>query len=284
MKSLYILNLGAGVQSSTLYIGVAKGLFTFPVDYAIFADTGEEPAAVYRHLDWLKTIGGPPILTGTIGRLGDHLIGGVHSTGGRFASIPAFTAPEGATRATGMMRRQCTREYKIDVIDQVIRRQCLLLPPRKHIPKTLEIVNYFGISADEVGRATRIIAQAAKQKRRRVAFPLLEMNMSRQSCEIWLNHYAGAPHEIPRSACVFCPYHKDAEWERIKTTDPESWARAVQIDEALRAPGSVVNRNLDQKIYLHRSCQPLVNIDFSKSTGQTEFGFEILECEGMCGV
>ena len=81
------------------------------IDYAVFADTQEEPESVYAHLDWLRSLGGPPILTATAGKLGDDLIHGKNSTGQRFASIPAFTsATPGVTG--GMLRRQCTAEYK----------------------------------------------------------------------------------------------------------------------------------------------------------------------------
>lgn len=53
----------------------------------IFADTQEEPESVYRHLEWLKSLGGPPILIDTAGKLGDDLIHGKNSTGQRFTSI-----------------------------------------------------------------------------------------------------------------------------------------------------------------------------------------------------
>ena len=42
-----ILSLGAGVQSSTLALMIAHGELPM-VDHAIFADTGAEPAGVYR--------------------------------------------------------------------------------------------------------------------------------------------------------------------------------------------------------------------------------------------
>jgi hypothetical protein len=51
-----ILSLGAGVQSSTLALMAARG--DLPPGFAqptaaVFADTGWEPASVYRHLHWL---------------------------------------------------------------------------------------------------------------------------------------------------------------------------------------------------------------------------------------
>jgi hypothetical protein len=51
-----ILSLGAGVQSTTLALMTARGDLSpgFPQPTAaVFADTGWEPASVYRHLRWL---------------------------------------------------------------------------------------------------------------------------------------------------------------------------------------------------------------------------------------
>jgi len=73
-----VLNLGAGVQSTALYLLSMEG--SEPevpkFDYAIFADTQEEPESVYRHVEWLQSLGGPPIHVVTAGRLGDALEGG----------------------------------------------------------------------------------------------------------------------------------------------------------------------------------------------------------------
>ena len=49
-----ILSLGAGVQSSTLALMAAKGEVTPMPDMAIFADTGYEPQAIYKWLEWLE--------------------------------------------------------------------------------------------------------------------------------------------------------------------------------------------------------------------------------------
>lgn len=48
------MNLGAGVQSSTLALMAARGLVTPMPDFAVFADTQAEPVAVYEWLDWLE--------------------------------------------------------------------------------------------------------------------------------------------------------------------------------------------------------------------------------------
>lgn len=80
-NELHILNLGAGVQSTTLYLMFLKGFLKPCIDYAVFADTQEEPKAVYDHLQWLQSLNGPQILVRSKGRLGDDLIAGIRSNG-----------------------------------------------------------------------------------------------------------------------------------------------------------------------------------------------------------
>ena len=133
-KTYHILNLGAGVQSTALYLMFLGGEFDERIDHAVFADTQEEPDSVYEHLEWLKTLGGPPILTDTAGKLGDDLIHGMNSTGQRFASITAFTSLVPG-KTGGMLRRQCTAEYKINVAERIIRRQIVGLEYRQRVPK-----------------------------------------------------------------------------------------------------------------------------------------------------
>lgn len=55
-EAISVLSLGAGVQSTTLLLMACHGEFDEQPVEAIFADTGWEPAAVYRHLDWLASV------------------------------------------------------------------------------------------------------------------------------------------------------------------------------------------------------------------------------------
>lgn len=76
-----ILNLGAGVQSTALFLMSHEGLIE-PIDHAIFADTQEEPAAVYQNLKFLRSVPEPaPLIhVATVGRIGDDLTRGVNTT------------------------------------------------------------------------------------------------------------------------------------------------------------------------------------------------------------
>ena len=276
MRELHILNLGAGIQSTRLFL-------EYRYDVAIFADTQEEPEAVYRHLDWLDSLKRTPILRVTAGKLGDDLVRGRNTTGGRFAAIPAFTtADAGAT--VGRTRRQCSKEYKTEVIERAIRRQVLGLKPRQRVsPRDFLVHQYFGISHDERSRASRIFELFLEKRAFRVHFPLVEQILTRANCIEWLQ--GRVPHEVPRSACVFCPFHSDTEWDRLRTAGGGDWARAVEVDAALRSSGAVANRDMQQTMYVHRSCKPLTQIEFHPRVNakESQLGFG-LECEGVCGV
>ena len=283
-KDRRILNLGAGVQSTTVYLMYLRGEIEPGIDCAIFADTGEEPTAVYAHLRWLQTLGGPPIIVRSIGRLGDDLKLGRNSTGERFASIPAFTAATEGAKA-GMVRRQCTKEYKIEVIERFIRREMLALRPRQRVAKDTRVVQVYGISLDESGRSIRIRDRLRSHKWITPEFPLIDQGMTRGDCLKWLAAF-GTPHEVQKSACVFCPFKSNAEWRRLRDTDPTGWARAVDVDNGLRLEGTVANRKLDQKLYVHRSCVPLEKANLGDpNPRQYHLGLNwTSECAGMCGV
>jgi hypothetical protein len=175
---LRALSLGAGVQSTTLALMAAHGEIGPMPDCAIFADTGWEPQAVYDHLEWLMSgnVLPFPVHIVSAGNIRDDLIGA--GDGKRWASIPAFAktvTPVGAavpvydedddgelieigTRATaretvsiGMIRRQCTTDYKIVPIRRRVRELAGLA--RKRSPDHAVVEQWIGISCDEIVRA-----------------------------------------------------------------------------------------------------------------------------------
>lgn len=289
MREYHVLNLGAGIQSTTLYmlnerLGHGGDLH---FDLAIFADTQAEPKSVYRHVEWLMSLGGPPIWVRTKGNLEHDLMVGQNSTGGRFASIPCFAAEHHGVRELGqpanegVTRRQCTAEYKVEVVEKAIRRELIGLKPRQRMPKDVIVHQYYGISTDEVRRMGKIRARWSSVPWTRTVFPLIDKGWSRRGCREFLS--SRVPHEVPRSACVFCPFRNDHEWQAMKASDAESWERAVNFDRSLRIAGNVVNRNMDKSLYLHRSCIPLEMVEFDNLPPQTLEPFTLYDCVGMCG-
>jgi hypothetical protein len=259
-----------------MFLMACHGILTPKPDAAIFADTQWEPKEVYEWLDKLTAIGadhGIPVIRATKGDLrADALrsqVRGRKDGEKRFASMPLRTlSPEGSE---GMIRRQCTREYKIEVIEREARR-LLGLQPKQRAPKS-SVEFWHGISADEAGRT-----RDARGRWYALRYPLifdLDPPMTRRDCLAWLESH-GYP--LPRkSACLGCPFHSDDEWRQIKS-NPEEWADVVEFDNAIRNCGGMRG-----KVYLHRSCKPLAEVDLSTAEERGQLNW-IEECEGMCGV
>lgn len=288
-KTFRVLSLGAGVQSTTIALMVKRGDLP-PIDRAIFADTQDEPSAVYRHLEWLMRETGDAFKTDivTVGRLGDDLQKKFDVTACRFATVPFFTLnSDGSINKT---KRQCTADYKVRPIEKHIRRGVIGLQPGQRIPKDVRVTQLIGLSFDEPRRVVRVRARFASMAWGSPEFPLFDLGMTRADCVAWLKFY-GIPHETPRSACVFCPYTNNQRWQWMKDNAPKDFARAVEVDRALRVKGNVVNRGMDAELFVHPRCQPLEFVDFSisnqehrkREAGEMAFDFAD-ECEGMCGL
>lgn len=296
MVSKRVLNLGAGVGSTTVYLLAMEGKIP-PIDAAIFADTHGEPAEVYRHLEWLQSLNGPPILVRSRGNLAEDLIKGIKNTQGRFISIPAFTdaplQPEGKEQDKGQTTRQCTAEYKVAVVEKSIRSDLFGLAKRQRMPKDAKVEQLFGLHDDEPKRIKRVKERFAGHSWATPVFPLATIGWTRDVCLHYLRDRV--PHQTPRSACVYCPFHSDLEWVRLRDTDPDGWQQAIKLDADMRNPTSVCTRGLKGKLYLHRSCVPLqlVDIDTGAAREQSRIAagkaqldlFEIDSClDGYCGM
>jgi hypothetical protein len=245
---LRTLSLGAGVQSSTLYLLACEGVIP-PFDAAIFADTGWEPAQVYRHLDRLEQhgaqVGGPPIYRVSSGNIRDDALDPAH----RFASMPLYV--KNRDGSDGMARRQCTSEYKLKPIKAKIR-ELLGRPHPMPVPRGAAEVA-IGISTDEIGRA-----RDSDVRYMRNVFPLIELDMSRKDCERYLKARGWA--SVAKSACVGCPYHGNRQWREMRDESPAEWADAVDFDAEIRngsARANATGSELRGSMFLHRSRVPL---------------------------
>lgn len=109
-------------------------------------------------------------------------------------------------------------------------------------------------------------------------WPLMEAHMSRSDCFAWLERH-GYPRP-PKSSCIGCPFHNDAFWRTMQLEDPASFGDAIKVDRAMRSRGPI--RGMRSLEFMHRSCQPLDEIDFSARTGGSQMSF-LDECDGVCG-
>jgi hypothetical protein len=246
--TIRILSLGAGVQSSTCLLLAAHGRIP-RYDAAVFADTGWEPQAVYRHLDRLTGIAqqaGIPVVRVATGDIRGDALDPAH----RFASMPLFTLGPHGER--GMARRQCTNEYKIKPIKREVRRR-LGYPHPVRVPGGVCAEVAIGISLDEVGRA-----RDSDVRYMRHVFPLLDRKWRREDCLAYLaEHGLG---DTPKSTCVGCPFHDDGFWTDLKAHSPAEWADAVDFDRQIRHGSARANADgqpLRGQYYLHAQRLPL---------------------------
>ena len=270
---LRALSLGAGVQSTTLALMAAQGAVGPMPDCAIFADTGWEPKAVYEHLDWLMSpnvLPFPVFIVGS-GNMRENLLAA--GRGERWASIPAFarSVDRRGNVSIGMIRRQCTGDYKIEPIRRKVRE--LVQLTRKRSPTFAVVEQWIGISFDEVIRM-----KPSREAWQRNRWPLIEERMTRRDCLAWLRE-RGYP-DPPKSACIGCPFHDNSRWRAMRDHDEEAWRDAIDIDRAIRTG----IRGIRGEVYLHRSGVPLEEADLSTLADHGQLDLWPNECEGMCGV
>lgn len=291
---LNILSFGAGVQSTTLLLMSCDGVLP-PLDAAIFADTQWEPEAVYSHLEWCKEKAarhGIRVIVSTAGNIRDDILEKWHqrksSDGRRHASIPAFIKNPDGSR--GLVRRQCTSTYKIDVVERVIRRELLGLRDGQRWPVVPTINQWIGISADEFHRRLKserpaIVLRYPLIDDLTVQDGLIERGYTRADCLAWIER-AGYPRP-PRSACIGCPFHNDEEWAAMKRDRPQEFADACEVDWLIRDFDQARLGERGQLIgspYLHSSLIPLEMVEFDAAKDESEGRGMANECLGVCGL
>ena len=274
------------MQSSTVLLMSCRGVLP-KLDAAIFADTQWEPKAVY---DWIDTVlkpeaekAGIPLYRVTAGDIrADALRSRMRKEkykkieGGRWVSMPLYTQLKDKD-GEGMIRRQCTNEYKIEPVQKKARElRAAILAEHTEAAKMMHddrarVQLWMGISGDEKRRM-----RMSKVYWIEHFYPLVfefDRPWHRRDCQQWLDENGFPP--APRSACIGCPYRSAEEWRSLP---PDEWADAVEFDKSIRQLGG-----LTADTFLHRSCKPLDMVDMStpEERGQQNW---LNECEGMCGV
>lgn len=247
---LIAASCGVGVQSTAIILLAIDGVLPKP-DVAIFADTGWEPAAVYRQADRIAeacAAAGIEFIRVSNGNLRTDTTDPDH----RYASIPYFVRnPDGSD---GMGRRQCTSEYKLSPITRKIRELLgAKAPDFRRVPRGKVAEQWVGFSTDEVIRANRRKDSQSVQYLT-TRYPLLDLGMSRDDCTRYLAEKGWG--DTQKSACIGCPYHGNRQWRDLRDNHPEEWADAVEFDEAIRK-GGARGLPLISEAFLHRSRLPL---------------------------
>lgn len=247
-----VLSLGWGTQSFTLAAMSALGEIE-KVDFAIHADTTHERTATYefakRWTPWLEERGVKVVTVKHNG--GDTQKPARH--------IPVYTISENSKE--GQALRSCTGRWKVEPMRRYI----------QSVRNSEKVEQWMGISLDEFQRMKPSDVKYITNR-----WPLVEMKMTRHDCKNWLEKHG---FEIPpRSACVFCPFHSRAEWRDIRDNAPEDWAKAVQVDAAIRK----ARPPYDLFVNVQRKPLPECDLDNQVDKGQLELWNE--ECTGYCGI
>lgn len=266
-----VLSFGAGVQSSTLLRMAIAGDIE-PVQHAVFSDTGWEPKAVYEHMNKMRGLAedaGIEFHVVSNGNIRNDTLNPQH----RFASMPVHVVNREGKPAMG--RRQCTSEYKLKPL-VAKQREIAGLKPKQRC-KEHRITTLIGISLDEAHRMKDPMFPWIVNE-----YPLVDRRMTRADCLAY--HERANLERPPRSACIGCPYHSDAEWRHIRDTDPESWADAIFIDEQIRSNPAIAERMFEGRAFLHAKRIPLAVVDLSTEEDRGQMSMFGNECEGMCGL
>lgn len=262
-KSINCLNLGAGVQSSTVALLAETGKLEKP-DFAIFADTQAETPDIYAHVDYIESLISFPLIRVTAGSLETaalavhrNSITGVATVG---RELPVFYSAHGKRQ---LAQRRCTTTFKVE-------------PIRRHLHRYIKtgVTQWFGISTDEAGRMRESDVQYIANR-----YPLIELGMSRLDCVDWLQKNG---FRVPnKSSCYFCPFHRDATWQFMKEHQPDQFNRAVAFERRLQDLQHTHESGEIFTAYLHRTLTPLDTAIFSPHSDPNGY---INECSGNCGV
>jgi hypothetical protein len=273
--ALRILNWGLGQDSTTIALLAEHGEIA-PFDAIIWADTQQEPQEVYETLEWVMPKLTPPVYRVTAGDLGADFLAvaqrhahGEALTAGQYGQPPFWVKNDpnlvyATADSGGQLWRKCTQDYKITPIRRKIR-EILGVHPTGRLPRGVWVEQCIGFPLDELGRTFCSDVQWIVN-----TFPLIDLRMRKRDCVRWLTDH-GYP-VPPKSSCIFCPYHNDAYWRRMRDTQPATWQQAIAFEAALhqgKLPG------VRGTPYLHKSMVPLpmAPIDVPESDQQELFCF-----------
>lgn len=157
--------------------------------------------------------------------------------------IPAFSTLSGAV---GKLSNYCTGRWKVETSDGWL--------SKVHGITRSRAVKWIGFSRDEQTRIVRM-QRTDEYKNGLLRFPLLNDYPTTRREAIALVEALGWP-TPPRSACWMCPNKSDNEWRLQRAERPDEFAKAIELEKQIH--------KRDPDAWLHKSCKPLDQIDFSQ--------------------
>jgi len=269
-----IVSYGGGTQSTAMIIMALEGEYNLPrPDFGVYADTGGEPEFINEYvryfIDYVKQKYDFDIFVtqnkqGLVHKLTVEKPR-IPGSGNHYTSSvpPYYTKSEDGK--VGMLMRQCTSDFKTAPIAKLI---------NSKLARGEKYRMWIGISFDERSRI-----KISPNKRRTNYYPLVENFLRRIDGINYVKKMGLQPPQ--RSSCYFCPFHSNRYWQWLKDKHPTEFAKAVDFEKKVQARQNDYNRD---KIFLHRECKPLDQVQFENPDQLNMFPELIDECGGECGI
>lgn len=199
-----VIMFGLGQQSTVLVEMAIEG--KLQVDEIITCDTGEEMPQSYDTLEFYKKRLEAANIKFTILKRDYPLYEHFYSQN----KVPL-----------GWVNPYCSSHFKRDLANSHYRKT---LSNGRLYAKDIEIIEYLGITTDEIGRM-----KPAKESWKTKEYPLIEMGMSRQDC---INYLKDRYIPIPvKSGCWLCPNKSWNYFKEMKYNQPKLFEKLIQLEK-----------------------------------------------------
>jgi hypothetical protein len=221
-------------------------------DYAWIVDVGWEKTATFKQVDNITAKLAEVGVTLNVIKTVDYFDNALFDDSG-FMKLPLYLKDGGIVKK---LSTHCSGKWKQQVANKWLR--------SKGVDRC---DTWVGISMDEKRRM-----KPSRLQWNQTRYPLIEMGIRREDC-IDLIARMGWP-KPEHTSCFICPNQNDFQWYALKERYRDSdWRRALEAERAIR--------ERCPNMFLHRTCIPLEEIDFSMYGGAaTVIG---KECYGDCG-
>lgn len=189
------------------------------------------------------------------------------------------------------LNRQCTGDFKIDIVASAIRERLGLARLKRNTVRVWQ-----GISIDEIKRTKKksfalypesfrvnhlpYIGQYAN-----ITYPQFTWESYSRDKIIDKIFKANGIITPPKSSCFFCPFHDIEEWFDLFSNDPQGWELACVLDDSIRNYNTPTGVLESGPFYLYEGLIPLREIDFDKERLASKTRQLTLGCEsGFCGL
>lgn len=246
-----ILSCGSGMQSTALALMAcenAKMLGSYPLvpvyDAIIFCDLGNEPEWVYEQTEFIARACSEAGINFYVldSPLYDDLVTNYGKK--RVISVPYWVITEDGKKSK--MPRNCTLEYKVDMISRFVRWQLLgYKKGQRTKPEDIKAHElHIGFSYEERKRCKDNPHKLFVNK-----FPLVAMGLERKDNYAYIRDVWGL--ETKASACNICPFHRNYFYQYLKDHHSKDYESVVRLDTILET--ETKNTPIKGQLFLSRS-------------------------------